>query len=280
MGPNDTFAATLQRLREAAGHSSSRSFFLEQGGARFFGCTYKQYRNVEAGRSAPSPRLADRIATALRLSHSPPAAKRFMHAYLRTVLQSEQLVAMALGSTTHGSASALDAAMTKAYERPRHLSRVQTDFIYAKPENYWAMFIMASDSGTWSPADLARVSNIPAARFNKALEGLRRHKLAVLERDGRWRSPLFEVPIMLAPASPGRPRFAQIAEKHLAPNMGDGEPLIRQLVLVRASAADLAHYKPVLVKALQGVAIFSTTEAGPDTGLFVVDARVRRVADL
>ena len=271
---------TLQRLREATGHSSSRSFFLEQGGARFFGCTYKQYRNVEAGRSIPSPRLADRIATALRLPHSPPAARRFMHAYLKALLQSDQLVAMALGAAPHGSSSALDAAMTKAYERPRHLSRAQTEFIYAKPENYWAIFIMASDSGTWTAADLSRVSKIPAARFQKALEGLRRHKLAAQGRDGRWRSPLFEVPIMLAPAAPGRPRFAQIAEKHLAANMGDEEPLIRQLVLVRASAADLAHYRPVLVKALQGVAVFSTTEAGPDTALFAVDARVRRVAAL
>lgn len=276
-----TFHSTLQRLREAAGHSSARAFFLKNGGSRFFGCTYKQYRNAEAGRSVPSPRLTDRVAEALRLGSSPAAGRRFMEAYLRALLGSERLVAMALGSGSHGSASAVDAAMTRVHERPRHLSRAQTDFMYAKPENYWALFIMVSDSGTWSPDELARVSGHSPARMRKALAGLRRHKLAAPGRDGRWRSPLFEVPmIMAAPTDPGKPRLHEIAEKHLGLADGKGETVLRQLVVVRASAAELEHYKPLLLKTLQGVGIFATTEAGPDTALFAVDARVRRVARL
>lgn len=203
-----------------------------------------------------------------------------MEAYLRAMLGSERLVALALGASPRASASAIDAAMSRVYERPRHLTRAQTEFLYEKPENYWAFFVLASDSGSWSPEDLARVSRLPAARMARALDGLRRHKLAGKERDGRWRSPLFEVPIMTSPDAQGRPRLHALAEKHLGLENDAGETLLRQLVLVRASEADLAHYKPILIKALQGSGIFATTEAGPDTSLFAIDARVRRVARL
>lgn len=274
------FHGTLQRLREAAGYPSARSFFMKMGGPRWFGCTYKQYRNAEAGRSVPSPRLADRIAAALRLEHSPPAARRFMEAYLRALLESERLVSLALGAAPLASASAMDAALTKAYERPHHLSKAQTDFMYACAENYWAFFILCSDSGSWSPEDLARASGLKAAKLARALEGLRRNGMAAKDRDGRWRSPYFDRNLITAPDEEGRERYHALADKHLGLENGAAKPLMRQLVLVRAAESDLAHYKPILIKALQGASIFSTTEAGPDTALFAVETRIRRVAKL
>lgn len=274
------FHATLQRLREAAGYPSARAFFMKLGGPRWFGCTYKQYRNAEAGRSVPSPRLADKIAAGLRLEHSPTAARRFMESYLEVLLGSERLVALALGAAPRASASAMDAALTKAYERPHHLTKAQTEFMYACPENYWAFFILSSDSGSWSPEDLARVSGLKPAKLARALDGLRKQGMAQKDRDGRWRSPFFDRNLITAPDEQGRERYHALAEKHLGLDKGLGKPMMRQLVLVRAAEADLAHYKPILIKALQGASIFSTTEAGPDTALFAVETRIRRIAKL
>ena len=269
------FHTTLQSLRENAGYGSARAFFLKCGGLRAFGCTYKQYRNAEAGRSVPSPKLADRIAAALCLEATPDAARRFMESYLRLLLGSERLVNLALGPGTRAIPTPLETALTKGAEKSKHMPSAGTEFLLKTPENFWAYLILSNDSSSWSPQDISRISGLPAPKLRQALEKLRKHKLAVKTRDGRWRAPLIDV--MAAPAEKDLPRLHAQVDKHLGVDRGRGEVTVHHHVVLRASAAHMAQFKPLLHKALNGVGLFATTEAGPDTGLYVVTGTVRRL---
>lgn len=80
------FGLLARRLREEAGYPTLRAFFDGNGGAAGFGCTLRALANIERGRSLPQPRLAERLATAMRLGFDEERARRFVEAYLRALV--------------------------------------------------------------------------------------------------------------------------------------------------------------------------------------------------
>ena len=99
----ESLSEALKACRQEAGYTSSRAFFLRNGGAQHFGCTYRQYLNVENGVSAPSPKLVERIALGLRLTIEPEKAQAFFRAYIQCMIGREDLCRLVMKALSHRS---------------------------------------------------------------------------------------------------------------------------------------------------------------------------------
>lgn len=277
------FALELRRQREAEGFASARAFYKTRGG-RTFGCTYKAYLNLEAGRSVPQPALALRIAAALGVSGEAARARAYVGAYLKALVGRPELAGFLLRAL--GAADSPESKSTpfqRASEMGAQgkivpLTRRQADGLCADPDQYWAWGVVSDDGGRWTPAALAKLLDLPAGRTRSALEAL--VKLGLLSREGGSyfcgdAGKIFRFPrgsLYVPDYRKGlRAHWAAMAVRR-------GRTVLRRQVVLRASEAALRRSFAYLAQALNGVHIYSTIEPAPDTGLFLAQTVIRRQA--
>ena len=125
---------------------------MEAGGRTFFGCTYKQYLNVENGQSAPGPETLEKIATALHVWFNDSQAREFFIAYLRTVLRSRELLEMALRALAvpPGGPTPLRQAIQKDFQNRRFRVTPAQAAMYSSYAHYWISNVFCNDNGEWS----------------------------------------------------------------------------------------------------------------------------------
>lgn len=277
-------ARTLRVMREEVGYSSARSFFKGRGGAPAFGCTYRQYLNVENGRSLPGPKLLEKIAVGLRLVESRERAKKFFEAYLHSVSRSEDLVRLIVTAFSDAPAGAegaqaplVSSMARQADGRTIVLTTEQSGFIVAKPENYWAFTLLAEDRGAWTPARLAEATGLSEAGLKAGLAKLQKMKLLSKDKAGAYFCPeagaLFRHPsdkIFNLETGPLQALWDAMAKKK-------GNELVETSYLTRASEAEIRQYFPMLLQALKASCVCARMEKGPDTAFFQLQVRARRV---
>lgn len=280
----EEFSNLMRKYREQGGYSSARAFYKGMGGRPFFGCTYKQYLNVESGRSAPQPMLVERVASGLRVAVDEVRAREFALAYLRKTFGREALldfiVAALSGKAAPASAaSPLRQAIKRGYaERAVPLTRAQSELITASRENYWCFTLLANDRSRWDAADVARALGCDPPAVRAALARLAQAKLVTKDRSGRWSCPLAgrvfmhprEAPYLPKLSANLRRRWKEMAEVH-------GTEILHQHLFTRASETALRGYFPYLAQSIQGADIYTAVEKGPDTAFFLLETRVQRV---
>ena len=167
-----SFSESLRALRIQSGYPSSRGFFNGLGGRRFFGCTYRQYLNVERGSRTPSAVLMEKISVGLQLamSHDRESAQNLLLAYLRSLVGDGALLKLIIQTMRPSGAPALTRSLgRRSNEGVVPLTREQSDFIRSNFENYWTFSLLASDCATWSAEDLAGILGGAPRAVEKAL---------------------------------------------------------------------------------------------------------------
>lgn len=277
------FALELRRQREAEGFPSARAFYKTRGG-RSFGCTYKAYLNLEAGRSVPQPRLAMRIAAALGVPGDPPRARAYAGAYLKGLVERPELAGFLLRAL--GAADSPESRSTP-FQRASEigfqkksvpLTRRQADLLCGDADRYWLWGVLSDDGRRWTPAGLARLLEIPERRAKAALESLAKGGL-VSREDGRYycedAGQIFKFPR----GSLYVPDYRKALRGHWAAMAArKGRTVLKRVSVLRASEASLRRSFAYLAQAVNGVHIYSTTDAAPDTGLFLAQAVVKRLS--
>jgi hypothetical protein len=280
------FSVTLCELRESVGYDSARGFFNGRGGVKHFGCTYRQYLNVEKGRSLPGPRLMEKIAVGLRLIEDKPRAKRFFTSYLHSISRSEDLVRLIAGAFSDKSSEmereqpAMVGSMARNTEKhTKVFTKAQSEFITGKREHYWPWALLANDSGKWSPEKIAGIVDLKPASVKKTLDRLVKLKLVSKDRSGKYFCPdgdtTYRHPrdrIFQGALKPLKNIWLELSDKK-------GGVVVQNNLFQRASEADIRQYIPYLVQCLKGSAVCSTKKKGPDTGFFIVEIGVRKVCD-
>jgi DNA-binding transcriptional ArsR family regulator len=278
----DTFAAVLRATREAMGFPSARAFYMQAGGRKFFGATYRQYLNVESGISGPGAQLVERMALALRLSTDKARARAFFRSYLLCLVASESLldvIMAAMGETpaSPGGSPLKKALARQSSEREEFLTREQADAAEASPEAFWSWFLVLADNKPRTPEELAAACGLKPAAVANALKALEKAKLVAREKDGRYRAPHLGK-VVRFPRDEHfdlRRRLTyEHAEKVAA---GREKVLFRYYTLMRAPEKEVLGYAPHLVEAIEGANVCATNEKGSDTAVTLIEATVRRL---
>lgn len=281
----DDFSSLLRRLRERAGHRSARDFYRVAGGRPVFGCTYKQYLNIEAGRSTPRPRVVAALVSTLRVWEDPDLSRRFAKAYLASLLGDGQALDFLTRSLESPRKDAPVAPLKRAVERDREsrsrpLSPAQSRLIRRDDAIYWAFTLLESDSGSLSPAEMSQLLGMPAKPLAAAAEDLRRARLIVQDPDGRYRCPDVGA-IFTHERPPGHVEIAghlaELRRRWSAMGRRHGKVLYDQYLFLRASESELKTHWPALAQAVNEAEIYATVERGEDTGLVLLETTVKRV---
>ncbi len=256
---------------------------MEAGGRTFFGCTYKQYLNVENGQSAPGPETLEKIATALHVWFNDSQAREFFIAYLRTVLRSRELLEMALRALAvpPGGPTPLRQAIQKDFQNRRfRVTQAQAAAMYSSYAHYWISNVFCNDNGEWSAEELARLLGLEPPAVRKALSDFVKNGfLSTAGNSGRYRcraaGKVFVMPrkdphVVDPQALRGREMLEKMASRTGVEEMFHGQ-------FLRASSAALKQYYPFLAQAVVGCDVYSSPNKGADTAMFVVEARVRRL---
>lgn len=280
----EPFSRTLRAFRHGAGHASARAFYQAAGGRAHFGCTYRQYLNVENGLSAPGTRLVERIALALSLMLDPDRAKEFVIAYLQCLISSEKLLGLVL-KTMEGRREAKTApeaplrrSMVRNFQaRSKPLTQAQSDCACSKFENYWIFTLLANDNERWSPERLAKATGFPEAAVLKSLKALGNVKLVESDTRGTYGSP-FAGKVVLHPRDDiYAPRLEKLRGNWDRMAAKQGHEVMRQHLFTRASEAELRDYFPHLIQSVQAADICTTDRHGPDTAFFLIESTVRKI---
>lgn len=277
------FAETLRRLRTEMGHTSARSFYKSQGGQKFFGCTYRQYLNVENGESAPSPRLVERIVLALNVPSEEERAWEFFISYIDALLGREKLLKMLLQGLDRKAGQRapevpLQKAMVRHFEsRSIPLTMRQADALYESYENYWVWMLLSSDRGRWSAAKLAASTGLKQPQVTKSLKALVKAGLIRKEKSGDFHCPNAGKVFNLPRGDVFKPKLAKLRGYWERMQEAKGERIMCHHMLTRASEHELRTYCPQLIKAVQASDICSVDRKGDDTALFAIETTVRKL---
>jgi len=266
----ERFASALRRLRRDAGHSTARAFYRTQGGQRFFGCGYKAYVNVERGKSAPQPALAEKLVAALRVALDPVRARDFVVAYLEASLGSRELLDFAARSLCAARANPPASA---GYAAP--LSAAQQRLIHDSPEQYWVFHLLAQDGRARDIDELASLLDFPEASLRAAIDSLSRAGL--IGRDGPGRFKAKVVPPKARLAEPVPPNLAKLEKYWDEMENRKGRLILEHPLFLRASEREFSQYFQHLGDSALGAERCADGEHAPDSALFLVQVWVRKL---
>lgn len=281
-----SFSETLRRLRRDAGFASSRAFYRGRGGERAFGCTYKAYLNVEAGRSIPQSALALKILEALDAARDPKRLRDFVSSYLRSVLGRADLADFLARAAGAGEAAEPQSLLQKATEtsfstRAKPLTHEQAELLYRDAPAYWCFALLSNDLGHWDAAEVARRLGYPLKRVRSAMKALVEAALLSEDRGGRFFCPDCGKVFLYPREKFFMPRTLASLKGHWdTMAKSRGKTLFDRAVVLRASEGRLREYFPALAQKVYNAHLFCTDRAGRDTGIFVAEASVRRLRAL
>lgn len=279
------FSRLLVRLREEGGYPSARVFYRSWGGRGFFGCTYEQYVNVERGRSAAQPALVEKLAAALRVWVYADKAREFFTTYLRATLASESLLELLLksvappGPQLGSDSSVLRQAVSHDLEGRRFpLSQAHLRAVMKNPLHFWCYQVFCLDHGAWTPEALGKLLGAGTRQVCGALEALRGAGLAVKTKEGRYEAAAKRKVFTFPRRTPYLPdQVERLCRFYDERSKSSGQLEMYQSLALRASPSVLRQYFGYLAQAVQAAGVYAKGAPEDDTGLFVVEGRVRRV---
>ncbi len=278
MTDSGNFASHLIKARTAAGFDTAYKFYHRNGGRKHFGCTFVHYMRVEKGESVPKPEWLERIMIALRLLPTQAEARDLLMSYLRDSLGGGRTADYVLNPLFSGQPQAAGGpdAMTwmKAHSSV-HLTPEEFSAMAASETAYWCAEALCSDSGAWTPEELAKKLGLAPKKAAKALESLKECGLAVRTAAGRYkcrhRGKFFTYPGRLEGMGPQLDAVNSYLEK-----AGTAD-FFERLELVRAEEGAMTNYRLQLAQAMDGANAYAAHAAGRNTGFYLIKLRMRRL---
>ncbi|PCI40371.1 MAG: hypothetical protein COB53_01200 [Elusimicrobia bacterium] len=279
------FGKTLRRLREEAGYTTPRAFYRERGGRAFFRCTYRQYSNVETGRSKPSPALFEKIGAGLRLNPDEKRSQELVTAFLQATLGSQSLFNFVQRTFSKGTRPAIDAdsplnrALSQTAKARAHtLTKEQTDLITGSLEGHWVFAILTNDNGLWDAQEIAAVTGFSIPKIRSVLKKFEKTGLLRSDAKGKYGCDLRDKDLYLAGDSFSPIKMEELQKHFKKLSTKHGGDRIVKFTNLRASEAELLSYLPELVEpAHKGLGIYSKSAKGSDTAFFQVATVVHKL---
>jgi DNA-binding transcriptional ArsR family regulator len=277
------FAAALAAARAAAGFPTAYKFYHNNGGRRHFPFTYAYYARFERGAALPRPGWLAAILTAMRVAIGEDGHRTLMRAYLVDLLGGEETYHLVMGPITPSESAGpvplgREALRWMKAHHAVHLTPGQFRAVASDETAYWCSEALLNDSGAWDAEELAKVLDLPRKAVSAALQRLKSAGLAVAAPGGkvrgRWAGKLYTFPGRLSGMDGSLRRVKGYWERM---ERRRGAPFAERVELVRAGADGMRRYWRELGETLDGANAHGVHRPVPDSGLFVIEARVRRL---
>lgn len=275
------FSTELTRLRQESGFATPYAFYHKNGGRRVFPFTFAYYLKVERGESLPRAQWVPRLLSLLRIPPTQALHRAFALAYLADALGEDAYDAL-LGPylTPAPAAGPVVEQMTKRLmsEQAVHLSIAQASGLAADEAAYWCFECLTNDRAGLLEEDIAGATGLPAPRVRAGLARLAALGLAKGAKGGRWRSPLagrfYTFPRDYPALARDRERLRALHEGMAARR---GADLFVGALLLRAEDGAMRRVAADVAAALESSGAWALDARGERSGLYKLEARVRRL---
>ena len=280
------FSQTFVRLRKEAGFETAYQFYHKSGGAKVLQCSFPNYLRIEKGSHLPQPHRLPLLCTLLRLPLKPEELRTLVRAYLETWTKSKELadwMLLPFGAAAEPAGNpdpARQALQRLVREEGHPLSLAQYEAVMESAASYWCYRVLTTSKDAYAAADLASMLDIKEAEIGAALESLRRRRIAVRQRDGRYKSPLAGEFILFPDSSLIEPKLMERVFKYNdAMIKKRGKLLDTRYFGTRVDLPKLQGYIPHYREAIRSLNAYTTLEKTPQSALVFVEGRIFKLFD-
>lgn len=273
------FGDVLARARREQGFPNAHAFYKASGGRRTLGVLYANYLALERGRSLPKPERLPAILRALNLGEPSLQRRELVHAYLASLLGSDELLEGMRPGPVQSALSSEEVARQSIRQRSAQLEIAQWTALARDEAAYYAHVYLLNSPG-WSQArEVAAAVRLPLPRVRAALKTLEAAKLAELSGE-RARSPLAYRFVRQLPHLPGTLGLKAAILKKREAFAGERGSLVQRTTLTtRVGKENLDRWFERLTESVRLLGAYGDAEKAHDTDVFYVDARVFKIFD-
>ncbi len=276
------FGERLSRLRAEAGFATAYQFYHRNGGRRTFPFTYVHYLRIEKGAALPRPPWLAVLLTALRLAPGVAGCREMFLAYLRDMLGTQEVYELVLAPLLcrHDAAASAggEALRWMKSEHAVHLTEEQFKALACDETVYWCSEILLNDRGAWTAEAAATALGMDVSPVRAALAKLQSAGLARRTPGGRFKSRLggkfYTFPGRLPGMGASLEKVGRYWERMYKRR---GRETLSRVELIRAGEPSAQKYARLLAETLDAANLHATHAKGEDTGLFLIEARVRKL---
>jgi hypothetical protein len=275
------FGAVLARIRREQGFPTAHAFYRARDGRRALKITFRNYLNLENGRSLPKSGRLEAILTALGLREHAAQARELVRAYF-TSLGLEPLLRFASLSAPGAAAasgSRLGALAVKQATKGRtiQLAVEQWKLLSDDYEAHRLHTLLGNTSGWLTMADISRSSGLKTLEVRRALKALARAGLARVSGE-KAQSALaglyWEAPPLLPELVGVNSALRRHVEKWTA---RAAQPIIIPPVTARLKTSHVQEYARHLEEAVNLAAAFGDDEPSAESAVYMGRAQLFRV---
>ena len=275
------FARELARIRKESGFATPYAFYHKNGGKHAFPFTFAYYLKIERGESLPRPQWLPSILSLLRIPPTEDLYRKFITGYFKDVCGDENtyqaLIAPLLCRHIEEKPEK-QAAKRLMTEKAYHISPEQFKTILTNHATCWTFECLVNDRGAFTPEKLADILELPKKDIRDALKKLIAKRLVKCSKSGRFSSPLatkfYVYPRTYKNFEKDRARLWLLEEQMSTKRGGE---LFNGGILMRAEEGAVRRAMRGLSDSIEAAGAYSVDEKGDGTGLFLLQARVRKM---
>jgi hypothetical protein len=275
------FAQALAKLRRESGFSTPYAFYHKNGGKHAFPFTFAYYLKIERGESLPRPQWLPALLSLLRIPPTEALYRKFVTDYFKDVCGDEdtyQALISPLLCHHIKEKPEKQAAKRLMTEKAYHISPAQFKAILTSHATCWSFECLVNDIGSFTAEELAETTELPLKEIKAGLKKLLSHKLIKKSKSGRYSSPLatkfYIYPRTYKDFEKDRARL-WLLEDQMSKKLG--AELFNGGILMRAEEGAVRKAMRGLSDSIEAAGAYSVDEKGEGTGLFLLQARVRKI---
>ena len=280
------FAKTFVRLRREAGFETAYQFFHKNGGAKTFRCSFPNYLRIEKGSHLPQPQRLPLLCSLLRLPLKADEMRHLLCSYLETWVGTKDLADWFLGHLSSASepapplAPAEQALRRVTRETARTISVKQYEAIMESAESYWCYRVLTTSKDPYRPEDLGKLLKLKTGPIAEALEGLRRYRIIVKERNGGYRSPLSGEFILFPDSQHIDPEIMKRVFKYNSDMIKKrGKVIDVRYCGIRADLRKLQGFIPHFRESIRSVNAYALNDKTDHSALVFVEGKIVKLFD-
>lgn len=276
------FSELLGKFRKKAGFHTAYRFYNDNGGEAVLNFSYRKYLRFEQGEALPSPEVLRRISLALRLIPKSPPAGEFAAAWVRTLAGEETYDSVfkpfiSVRTNVPGF-SPMHGAIGKLLKKVP-LTVDQSVLILSSREHYRSFLIMAHDAGAWTAETLAELTGGRPADAKLMLANFTKARLTRKLKNGAYTFRREGI-ILEFPRAEMLPRgLNDRMRDYQAEMVSSGTLEWRRMNVLRADAAELPAFYPVLSLSMSAATGYDMAEKTDNSALFAIESRVVKLFD-
>lgn len=277
----EEFAQNLIKARSEAGFETAYKFYHRNGGRKHFPFTFVHYTRIEKGDSLPRPEWIELIFVALRLLPTQVQARNMLKSFVSDLLggaKNAGYILTPLLADTKPEDEKFDPMRLLRSAHSVHITPDEFAVITGSEAAYWCAEALFNEAAAFTPAELAEKIGFNSAQTLTALKALEKTKLVIKAGKGEYRcryeGKFFTYPGRLD----GMEKLLDKAKTYWEnAAKKEGRVFFERLGLIRTTESAISGYRLSLAQAVDAANACIVNHSGPDTGFFLIEARIRKI---